>query len=130
MNTKNVENLNSIFENCSSLSIIPDISKWKLNNNIKINNIFKGCDSLIIYPNISNWNINISETSDISSSNYNFVKTLKTNTLLSEKIVYSNLSDNLNGEKNYCNDIKLNEDSIFNDNSNNELNDFYENFYN
>jgi len=32
--------------------------------------------------------------------------------------------------KNYCNDIKLNEDNIFNDNSNNELNDFYENFYN
>jgi len=129
-NFKYIKNLNSIFENCSSLSFIPDISKWKLNNNIKINNIFKGCDSLLIYPNISKWNINISETSDISSSSYNFIKTLKTNTLLSEDIEYSNLSDNLNEVKNYCNYIKLNEDSIFNDNSNNELNDFYENFYN
>ena len=52
---------------CSSLTFIPNISKWKFNNKIEINNIFKGCNSLLIIPDISKWNIiNIRE--DFKSS--------------------------------------------------------------
>ncbi len=128
-NTKYIKNLNSIFLNCSSLSFIPDISKWKLNNTIKINNIFKGCNSLLIYPDISKWNINISEISNISSSNNHSIKIIETNSLISKKINYSSLSDNSNVVKN-CNDSKSLEDNNFNDNLGNEMNEFYENFYN
>jgi len=54
----NVKNLNYIFGNCKSLSYLPDISKWKTNN-VKISNfLFYGCESLVYLPNISKWNIN------------------------------------------------------------------------
>ena len=52
-NTKNINNLNGIFENCSSLTFIPNISRWKLNEKIEINNIFKGLLYLCI---IYYWN--------------------------------------------------------------------------
>ena len=68
MEYKNINNLNSIFENCSSLTFIPNISNWKLNNKIKINNIFRGCVSLGSIPDISKWNINIPEELKISST--------------------------------------------------------------
>jgi len=40
--TKNINKLNSTFENCSLLTAIP-ITKWKFNKKIEIKNIFKGC---------------------------------------------------------------------------------------
>jgi len=46
-----------LFYNCSSLTSIPDISKW---NPIKVKNIgamFGYCLSLISLPEISKWNI-------------------------------------------------------------------------
>jgi len=83
----------------------------------------------LIYPDLSKWNINITEYSDISSSSYNFIQTNETNSLLSEEINVSNLSDKLSNMKDY-NDIKLNEYNNINDNSKNELDDYYDNFYN
>ena len=128
-NTKNIINLNSIFENCSSLTYIPNISRWKLNNKIKINNIFKGCDSLLIIPNVSKWNINLSECSIISSSDYNYIKTVETNSLLSDtNIKISNLSEDSSSLKEN-NDIKLLDNNNFIDSQNGELDEYYENFY-
>jgi len=34
--------MNEIFSHCESLSSLPDISKWNLNNVYNINNIFIG----------------------------------------------------------------------------------------
>ena len=39
--------------NCSSLISLPDISKWKLNKNVKKYAMFYGCDKKII-PNYFN----------------------------------------------------------------------------
>ena len=41
---------------CSSLSSLPDISKWNTNNIIDMNYIFNGCSSLSSLPDISKWN--------------------------------------------------------------------------
>ena len=35
-----IKNIDSMFEDCSSLKSLPDISKWKPNNLIGINNLF------------------------------------------------------------------------------------------
>ena len=37
--------------------ILPDISKWSLNNVIFLDNLFFNCSSLISLPDISKWNI-------------------------------------------------------------------------
>ena len=49
-NTINVTNMKSMFRGCSSL---PDISKWNTNNANNMNWIFSGCSSLTSLPNIS-----------------------------------------------------------------------------
>jgi len=50
--------MSSIFYNCSSLSSLPNISKWNMNNVTNISYIFYKCSSLSSLPNISKWNIN------------------------------------------------------------------------
>ena len=83
----------------------------------------------MIYPDISKWNIIISEYSDISSINYNCIKELETDSLISEKTIkYFNLSENLINVKDY-NDIKSYENNNSNDKSKNEFDDYYDNFY-
>ena len=47
-----------MFDGCSSLSNLPDISKWNTNNVTKMNGMFSGCSSLLNLPDISKWNIN------------------------------------------------------------------------
>ena len=44
-----------MFDKYSSLSSLPDISKWNTNN---VNNMFNNCSSLTSLSDISNWNIN------------------------------------------------------------------------
>ena len=50
-----------IFSGCSSLSILPDISKWNTNNvtnNVtNMANMFSFCSLLLSLPDISQWNI-------------------------------------------------------------------------
>ena len=58
-NTNNVKNKSGIFSNCSGLSSLSDISKWNTNNTINIYNIrdmFCRCSSLSSLPDISKWN--------------------------------------------------------------------------
>ena len=45
-NTNKVINMSSMFCECSSLSNLPDISKWNTNNVTDMNSIFSGCSSL------------------------------------------------------------------------------------
>ena len=50
-----------MFDGCSSLSSLPDISKLNINNVTNINAMFYGCSSLSSLPDISKWNINNSK---------------------------------------------------------------------
>ena len=49
--------MNEIFSNCSSLIILPDISKWDTFNVIDMSKIFYNCRNLSLLPDISKWNI-------------------------------------------------------------------------
>ena len=97
---------------------------------IFINNIFKGCDSLLSIPDVSKWNINLPENSYPSS--LNFIKEIKNDSISSEEIIKNNpsLFEDLTSLKDN-NSIKTFEPNNFPDNSTNqELNDYYDNFYN
>ena len=45
-----------MFYNCSLVSFIPDISKWKIIEIKNISYIFYNCISLVCIPNITKWN--------------------------------------------------------------------------
>ena len=54
--TSNLEYIDRMLEDCISLSYLPDISKW---NVVKIRSmiyLFYGCSSLVYLPDISKWN--------------------------------------------------------------------------
>ena len=53
-----------MFEGCSSLFYLPDLSKWNISKIVNINSIFKECSSLESLPDISKWNAN--KVSDMS----------------------------------------------------------------
>ena len=55
-NTEKVINMNNMFEGCSSLISLPDISKWNIDKVINMNSTFEGCSSLLSLPDISKWN--------------------------------------------------------------------------
>ena len=48
--------IGSIFLECSSLSKLPDISKWNTEKVTNMNGFFSKCSNLISIPDISNWN--------------------------------------------------------------------------
>ena len=47
--------MSGIFEGCSSLISLPDISKWDTKNVLAMREIFKDCSSLTSLPDISKW---------------------------------------------------------------------------
>ena len=51
-------NMNCLFYGCSSLELLPDISKWNINDVRDLSGIFYGCSSLKSIPDISSWNTN------------------------------------------------------------------------
>ena len=57
-NTNNVNNMSGLFVGCSSLKYLPDISNWNTNNVKNMSGMFIGCSSLLSLPDISNWNTN------------------------------------------------------------------------
>ena len=71
----NITDMSYMFNDCLSLSSLPDISKWNTNNVIKMNNMFSGCILLSSLPDISKLNTNnvtnisaiFSECSSLSS---------------------------------------------------------------
>ena len=54
----NVTNMSYMFSGCSSVSSLPDISKWSTNNVTNMSYMFDGCLSLSSLPDISKWSIN------------------------------------------------------------------------
>ena len=50
--------MSSMFYGCSSLSLLPDISKWNTNNVTDMSFMFSGCSSLSSLSDISKWNTN------------------------------------------------------------------------
>ena len=54
--TSNVESMYGMFHNCISLITLPDLSKWNINNVDDMSYMFDGCLSLAYLPNISSWN--------------------------------------------------------------------------
>ena len=46
-----------MFSYCSSLSSLPDISKWNTSKVNNMNDMFRYCSSLSSLPDISKWNI-------------------------------------------------------------------------
>ena len=44
-----------LFSNCFEIKALPEISKWKINCDIKITSMFAGCKSLKTLPNLENW---------------------------------------------------------------------------
>ena len=118
-NIQKINNLNSIFKDCSLLTYIP-IFGWKLNNKVKIDNIFKGCNSLLIIPDISKWNAAPKEFSDVSYSSFNSMKKIK-----SDSISLDNYSEDIFSKK----DNKDNIDNQYNE-DNSDSGDYYDNFYN
>ena len=58
MNTHNVTNMSGMFYKCLSLSSLPDISKWNTKNVTDISGMFDRCSSLSSLPDISQWNTN------------------------------------------------------------------------
>ena len=57
--------MNNMFEGCSSLISIPDISKWDISNITNINGMFPKCYSLISITDISKLNFsNIDKNED------------------------------------------------------------------
>ena len=58
-----------MFNGCSSLISIPDISVWNTENIEDISHMFSGCSSLTSLPDISKWN-----TKNIKNMNYYLVE--------------------------------------------------------
>ena len=54
----NVTDMSYMFYWCSSLSSLPDISKWNINNVTNMSSMFYECSSLSSLPDISKWNTN------------------------------------------------------------------------
>ena len=50
--------MTDLFNGCSSLKELPDISKWNTKNITDISRLFYNCNSLVSLPDISKWNIN------------------------------------------------------------------------
>ena len=66
-NTLNVINMKNMFSECSSLLYLPNISNWNTSNVTNMSNMFNGCSSLSSLPDISNWN-----TSNVTNMTYMF----------------------------------------------------------
>ena len=56
LNTTEIISLKRMFYGCKNLKSLPDISKWTTMNVNDMSNMFGGCSSLISLPDISNWN--------------------------------------------------------------------------
>ena len=57
-----------LFYECKQLKLLPDLSKWKTDNNTDMSYMFTSCNSLISLPEISKWNT--SNVTDMNSLFY------------------------------------------------------------
>ena len=67
-NTKNITNIESIFLNCSSLKNFPEISNWNISNVTSLKDVFSFCSNLKQLPDVSKWNtINVTNMENMFS---------------------------------------------------------------
>jgi len=57
INTINITDISNMFDGCINLNSLPDISRWETCNLQNISGLFKGCSSLKSLPDISNWDV-------------------------------------------------------------------------
>ena len=70
----NYSNLKYLFYKCSSLSSLPDMSKWNINNVIDMSFMFAGCSSLSSLPDFSKWNTNnVTNISEMHKDCYSLI---------------------------------------------------------
>ena len=93
-----------MFYECSSLSSLPDISKWNFKNVRDISNMFDGCLKLESLPNISMWNIN----DNVREIRFIFDGCLKLESLTDISELYKILLSLIESPKIYIQDIKGN----------------------
>jgi len=55
---KDIYKIGDMFNNCSLLESLPDISKWNINNIANMSDLFNNYSSLESLPDISKWNTN------------------------------------------------------------------------
>ena len=67
--TNNITNMSYMFYGCSSLLSLPNISKWITNNITNMSYMFYGCSLLLSLPDISKWN-----TNKVTNMSYLFYK--------------------------------------------------------
>ena len=53
---KQIIDMSRKFQDCKSLSSLPDISKWNISKVTDINRAFWLCESLVSFLDISKWN--------------------------------------------------------------------------
>jgi len=75
-NTKKVTSFNLMFAKCASLISIPDISKWKTKKLKEMNYLFSDCFMLLFPPNISNLNNNFKDDILKAKPDYNKIKNI------------------------------------------------------
>ena len=125
-----------MFNGNSSLVTIPDISIWKTDNLKEINEMFYGCSSLLFYPDISKWNykFNKIKKEDFYSSSNNlnskqkesYLFSCSDNSLSNISVLTSNNNLNDLNINKINNNINFDKYSSYRD----ELNDYYNDFYN
>ena len=58
IDTSQIINMKNLFSGCTSLTNFSGISKWDTKNVVSMNGMFSGCTSLTTLPDISKWNLN------------------------------------------------------------------------
>ena len=125
----NVSDISYMFYSCSSLITLPNILKWNPNNSININSIFVDCSSLIDIPDISKWNININKKNDSKPQNQ-FYQSSYFSSLISKKESSFNSKELISEGNDSSEEINIIQEYIQNeDNFNENLEDYYDNFY-
>ena len=140
--------MDRLFYGCSSLGILPNISVWDLSKVDSMQQIFFHC-SILFLPTVTNWNIpkiknidineyfGISENQSISIpiSLNNEVKSIFSNEGKNSSLEDKNYLEKIKDDKNEENNEENNEINDFTNlneafDKKENLNEFYDNFYN
>ena len=130
-NISNVTNMDYLFSDCISLSKLPDISIWKTENLIYMEKIFYNC-SVMQLPDISKWNLtkvknlnenfgsyNYGNNSESLSSSFKKSSSIQSLYFLSDEDEKKRKIE----EYNNINEVEFNPEL-------NDLDDYYDNFFN
>mgnify|MGYP002623697429 CR=1 FL=1 len=112
----NITDMSYMFNGCSNLSNLPDISKWNTNSVTNMSNIFNGCSNLLSLPDISKWN-----TKNVTNMSFMFNECSKISSLPDISKWNTNSVKNMSYMFNGCSNLS-NLPNIFKWNTNNVIN--------